>query len=246
MIDIHNHALNEVDDGSSCLEESLKMLQDAYKEGIEKVIITPHYIRDNSYNLKAEEIKKRFKKLKKAVKDDNNPIELFIGNELRINKYLDDLLADEEVLTLAGTKYVLVEFPFTTYSDDYDEYLYNIKIRGYKIIIAHPERYAYVQKDLHFINRWQEYNCYYQLNQDSFFKHNTRKTALKFVEEGLASIIASDGHNYDRPITLKKCYEFIERKFSKQTAEILFDINPKLVIEDQELKEIERCKKHLF
>ena len=138
MVDIHCHILPNVDDGSSSLELSRQLLINAYKEGIDAVCITPHFMRLNEYKIKRNELAKLFNEFEESVKDI--PVDLYLGNELYIDSELDTLLLNKEICSLNDSRYVLVEFPFNNYKNEYDEYLYNISLQ-YKIIIASPERY---------------------------------------------------------------------------------------------------------
>lgn len=247
MIDIHNHALYGVDDGSSDMDMSLTLLRDAYKDGIRKLIITPHYMYGEKYCHKAEEILDRFEALKKAVQDEGNQIELFIGNEIMISSHIDELLERKEILTLAGTDYVLVEFPFNDYLDEYDEYLYNITTLGYKIIIAHPERYEYVQRNHAFVDRWLNEGYYLQSNGDSLFAKGLGKLVIKLISQGKLSFIASDGHRTEwRPILLQKSYMCIEKAFGSGIADSLFGGNQQCLLKNQPIPLMPAVKRKGF
>ena len=243
MIDIHNHLVPGVDDGSDSLETSRKLIERAIQDGITDILTTPHFIKGNKADIERQEMLGRFEQLKEDVKDLK--INLYLGNELYIDYQLDELLMEKRISSLNDSRFVLVEFPFTRYEDEYDEYLYNISL-NYEIIIAHPERYEYVQKDLKFTDRWLENNYYLQVNQDSFFASDRKKTVLKMVEEGLVSMVASDGHNLHRPVVLKDCYEFVRKKFSKDIADKLFEINPRHIINDEEIEKVDKCRKRWF
>ena len=143
MIDIHSHLIPKVDDGSQSLEESLSLLKQAEQDGITELITTPHFMKNGEFRTKALELVQRFSELKQAYK---GPIKLHLGNELYIHPDLPELLEKDEILTLAESDYILVEFPFRDYKDEYDEILYELALR-YRIIIAHPERYNFVQED---------------------------------------------------------------------------------------------------
>ena len=120
MVDIHCHILPNVDDGSSSLELSRQLLINAYKEGIDTVCITPHFMRLNEYKIKRNELAKLFNEFEESVKDI--PVDLYLGNELYIDSELDTLLLNKEICSLNDSRYVLVEFPFNNYKKEYDEF----------------------------------------------------------------------------------------------------------------------------
>ena len=234
MIDIHSHLLPGVDDGCQSLEESLSLLKGAIQEGIEYVVITPHFMKNGAFKLSRDEIVKRFIEFKKIVKDKGLDIELLLGNELYIHSSLDKLLLDKQVCSLNNTRYVLVEFPFEKYLDEYDEALYNIACSGYKVIIAHPERYAYVKDDINFVNRWIKEGYLLQCNQNSLFNAN-QKTVFRLIEKNYVSFIASDAHNEYRPCSLLKAYQKVKKQFGEITADKLFEDNALNMLQNREV-----------
>lgn len=243
MIDIHNHIIPNVDDGSDSLELSRQLLIDAEKEGITDVLITPHFMKHGPYSVRKKELIKLFEQFKKETRDID--VNLYLGNELYIDRELDELLLNNEVCSMNDSEYVLVEFPFDRYKQDYDEYLYNVSL-NYKIIIAHPERYDYVQKDPDFVRRWTSEGYYLQSNQDSLDYRETRKVIYSLIEKGKLGLLASDCHNSYRPLSLKSAYDLISKKFSEETAYLLMELNPKMVIENKSLEKVPKVKKKLF
>ena len=179
MIDIHNHILPGVDDGSDSLDLSRKMLEDAIEEGITDVVITPHYMHRDIYQIKKNELTNLFNEFKSACSDLK--INLYLGNELYIDSKLDELLEDDEVCSMNDSDYVLIEFPFDDYKDIYDEYLYNVSLSR-KIIIAHPERYSYVQNDVDFTKRWLDAGYFLQANTTSLYKKEEKKVIFSLIE----------------------------------------------------------------
>ena len=246
MIDIHSHLIPGVDDGSQSLEESLSLLKQAERDGITELITTPHFMKNGEFRMKASELVKRFNELKQAYK---GPIKLHLGNELYIHPDLPELLEKGEVLTLAESETILVEFPFQDYKDEYDEILYELALR-YRIIIAHPERYSYVQDNPNFCLRWLNEGYLLQANQNSLFKKETNKTLIPMIEHGFISFIASDAHNEHRPCVLSEVRELLTEEFGEQFAVQLIEKNPEKILKNepivQEYREIKKKKKHFL
>ena len=243
MVDIHNHLIPSIDDGSDSLELSRHLLKEAIGEGITDVCITPHYMPRGEYKVKKTELLQLFVEFKAACADLK--INLYLGNELFIDSSLDQLIESKQVCSLNNSDYILVEFPFAEYKDDYDEYLYNISLT-HKVIIAHPERYDYVISDHNFVDRWLRNGYYLQSNQTFRFNKVEKKVVYDLIEKGKLSFIASDAHSSYRPLHLKSCYELIEKKFNKETAELLMDINPLRVIRNESIKRVPKVRKRFF
>ena len=243
MVDIHSHLLPNVDDGSDSLELSKTLLKEAIEEGVTDVLITPHYMPRGEYKVKKKELTKLFSDFKSACSDLD--INLYLGNELYIDSALDELIENNEVCTMNDSDYVLIEFPFTEYIEDYDEYLYNISLSK-KIIIAHLERYEYVQNDHEFVLRWLDEGYYLQANQTFIYNKDEKKVIFDLIEKGRLHFIASDAHNKYRCFQSRNCYELIEKKFSKETAELLMTINPFKVIRNEMIEKVPAIRKRLF
>lgn len=245
MIDLHCHILPNVDDGSSSIEETKQMLLEAIKDNTSDICITPHYSRIDNYVCNASELKDEFHKLQKQLSDLS--INLYLGNELMIDSNLDDLLILNKVLTINNTSYVLIEFPFGEYKNEYDEYLYNISMSGYKVIIAHPERYKYVLDDYKtYFKKWLDNKYLIQCNTSSLSDHRLKKLVFKLIEQGYVHLMASDGHNLSRGLSMREANELISKKFNKDIAAYLFTINPSLVLQDKNVVKLEACKRRLF
>jgi protein-tyrosine phosphatase len=246
MIDIHSHLIPGVDDGSQSLEESLSLLKQAEQDGITELITTPHFMKNGEFRTKVPELVQRFNELKQAYK---GPIKLHLGNELYIHPDLPELLEKDEVLTLAELDYILVEFPFQNYKDEYDEILYELSLK-YRIIIAHPERYRYVQDDPNFCLRWLNERYLLQANQNSLFKKETKKVLVSMIEHGFVSFVASDAHNEHRPCVLSEAREFLTEEFGECIAVKLTQENPGKILKNepiiQEYREIKKKKKHFL
>lgn len=247
MIDIHSHLVPGVDDGSQSLDESLSLLEQAEKEGITEIVTTPHFMKNGEFRIRANELVKRFNELKQGYQ---GTIRLHLGNELYIHTQLPELLEQGEVLTLAESKYILVEFPFKQYKDEYDEILYELSL-GNQIIIAHPERYSYVQKDPNYCVKWLNEGYLLQSNQNSLFVKETKKVLMPMIENGFISFIASDAHNKRRPLTLNSAHAFLVENFGIKLAELLLEENPRQLLTDKiisvpEYRVIRKVKKHFF
>ena len=227
MIDIHTHLLPNVDDGSQSWQETLELLKGARDDGITDIIITPHYDRDGYFQSKKEDNLKLFEQLQEKAK--NIDINLYLGNEIYTNKYIIDDLKEGKVSTLANSNYLLVEFPFTYYDDSFDDILYDLKQEGYKLIVAHPERYSYVKEDIEFCSRWINEGYLLQCNASSLKHHKEETEAL--LDRKWVSFIASDGHNLRRVVKLKEAYDKVNEKYGKDYADKLFILNAKIIIE---------------
>lgn len=139
MCDIHTHIIPLVDDGSSSIEESIELIKMEIKNGVTKIVCTPHQ-RDDFFN--KEEIINIFFKLKEKV--SSLQVDLYLGAEVLYYDNIINDLKDNKILTMNNSNYFLLEFP-TSLEFDIPSIVYEIITSGYIPIIAHIERYDYLK-----------------------------------------------------------------------------------------------------
>ena len=141
MIDIHSHIIPNIDDGSRSIEDSLAMLKTSAISGVSDSICTPHY--REGYKKTPAEIESAFKLLKDSAKSQGIPVNLYLGEEIFVTKNIKTELKEKQVLTLNGTKFVLLEFDYNINSE-ISEIVYELSRIGYIPIVAHVNRYNYL------------------------------------------------------------------------------------------------------
>ena len=119
FIDIHTHILPEVDDGSGSMEETIKMLQLAQEQQIATIIATPHYI-PGGRNVPVEVLRQKLEQVQAEASKVNPNMKLFLGNEIYYSDSVIEDLKAGKILTLADSRYVLVEFS----TKDTDQHIY--------------------------------------------------------------------------------------------------------------------------
>ena len=211
MIDIHCHLLYGVDDGSKSLEESVEMLKIAKKQGITGIILTPH-LRHGMFKHPLEKIERHYKKLMPYA--NKLGIELKLGTEYHVATDMIDAFHGGLCHTLADTQYILTEY---SHSSEYS-FVYKMTreaiFAGYIPVIAHVELI--------------------QVNADSVLgidgRHFKRYTK-KLLKAGLVDVIASDSHGTkERVCNMKKCYEYVAKKFGDDYAQEIMQTTPENII----------------
>ena len=164
MVDLHTHILPHLDDGAFDLETSVRMADLAARSGVFHMAATSH---GNYYDYTLEEYRENFERLQAELRDREIPVKLYSGMEIFMDEKAADLLDLGELLTLNGTRYVLVEFDFEENVEKVYKYIADLQTRRYNIVLAHPERYLFVQRDPEFAYFLAEQGCALQVNKGS-------------------------------------------------------------------------------
>ena len=194
--DIHCHILPGVDHGSRNIEDSLEMLRAEMEMGINRVILTSHVTAVTFENTR-ESLMDAFLKLKDAVTDAGLDIDLYLSAEYRMDEYFDREYAADHLIPMPG-KHILLENSFQQELMNLNELLFDMQVKGYKTILAHPERYSYYS---HRRKRYEELHnagARFQINILSFtgyFGEEARDSALWFARNGMIDYLGSDMHN---------------------------------------------------
>ena len=173
-IDIHSHILPGVDDGSSSMKESMRMLELARKQGVVGVFATSHYSKafPNRNPRRLLEVCKELslrerKRAEKAEGEDKRRVHIWPGQEVFYSNEVVDLLLDGKILTLAGSDYVLTEFlPGVSYSQ-ITKAVQELTRVGFRPVIAHAERYQTLRSSDSKVTELIDQGAYIQLNYRS-------------------------------------------------------------------------------
>ena len=251
MIDIHSHILYGIDDGSKDIENSVNMAREAEKNGITHICCTPHYL-EPEYTSNFDSNVKRIEKLNLRLKEENIDVELRLGNEIFLTENTVNDLSDNKCISLNDSKYVLVEFPMNSELKCADNFIEDLQNDGYKVIIAHPERYRYVQENPEYLIPYLNKGVYFQSNIGSIigmYGESARICINELLKKNLIQVLATDAHKSNSVyFKLDKMIAKLSEKISKEYLEELTLLNPQFILNDEEIivREFKRKKKFLF
>lgn len=235
MIDFHSHILPGIDDGSKNLEQSIAMVNEAKKVGFTKIISTSHYM-ENYYECN----EKNRKELLEQVQKNVNGIELCLGNEIYITNNIIELLQNGQASSINGTKYVLFEFPLITTRPMNDkEVIYRLVENGYIPIIAHPERYPFIQENPDYLYELEEMGALFQANYGSIigmYGLKAKKTLKILLKNNLISFFGSDAHRPEQVYNkMPKIIKKLKKIISNEEFEEFTEINPERVLKNENI-----------
>ena len=214
MIDLHNHALFEVDDGSKSIDMTLEMMHQASDTHVHTIVLTPH-VNSSETRVDRQTHIERYEALKKRV--SHLPLTLILGAEIFIGQRLP--LVDFDTLCYGPHKTLLIEFsPFM--ETPIVDHAFNLIKKGYQVIIAHIERYMYLS--LEDIVELRTMGAIIQVNTSSVLKIGHPEHAKKgrdLIRQGFVDVIATDSHNPTvRPQNLSVAYETLKTLVSEDKA----------------------------
>lgn len=233
FMDMHCHCLPGIDDGAKNMDESLQMLKQAYADGIRGVIATPHYHHRRGHAPK-EVILEKVKQVQEAIKESCPDMTIYPGNELHYSSSLPERIADEEVCTMAGSRYVLIEFSPEVEYKDMRNALRRVQTQGVWPILAHIERYFCLVKKPELAIELADMEVYLQVNADGVLGNYGRKEKSmikKLFAKGYIDFVATDAHDTERRVQkLSEAAAYITKKFGEEAAERCFCTNPQKVV----------------
>lgn len=235
MVDIHCHILPGLDDGAADMDEALVMARVAAQSGSRTIIATPHAGHAEA-KASPEAIRAAVQRLQQQVDAAGIDLKILPGMELLCSSRLESILHNGAYLTLAGSRYLLVEFYFDETLPAIRDMLHRIVDHGLTPVIAHPERYEAVQRDPWVAAAWMEQGYGIQINAGSLLGYlgsDAKRTGKWLVRNGLAHLAASDGHNLEtRPPRLQAVRDYLEDRVSVACAEALLFDNPQRILQD--------------
>lgn len=196
---MHCHLLPRVDDGSKSEEESVTCLRVMKAAGFESVIFTPHYQYPRFPNVE-EDIQNRFADLKldfAAHGSYDGPQLLGIAGEYRVDTGFNDRIAANKFL-LVGGRYLLAEFSLHQQVMGLDQVMFDLQMKNYDVILAHPERYPYYSSSSHVLQRFKDMGVFFQINilsLSGFYGEGPRRKGFEMIENGWVEFLGTDMHN---------------------------------------------------
>lgn len=198
MTDVHSHLLPGIDDGVQSLEDAEEIIRKFIALGYHKIITTPHIMSDAYRNTPAI-INNKLAELKAHLIKKEIDITIEAAAEYYMDEELVRKVENNEPLLTFGENYVLFETNFMTEPLQLKEFIFLLATKGYTPVLAHPERYLYLQQDVtkqeDLINR----GVLFQLNTSSFsgyYSKGAQQTAHKLIDRGWVHFLGSDCHSF--------------------------------------------------
>lgn len=217
------------------------MLEIASSNGTTHIVLTPHYLtNDHSFKkFNKQALESRFESFSLEAKQMYPELNLYLGAETVAVSNFRDVLAEEQLITINNSRYVLLEFGFDDRFERALRVTDKILSLDFVPIVAHPERYHFIQRNPELLMELRSYGALLQLNSTSLFGlsgDKAQRIAFEALENRAAQFIASDSHSvHMRNPNLAECYMTVASGFGQQMAEELFYINPLAVINDEYL-----------
>jgi len=236
VIDIHSHILHGLDDGAKDLSESLEMARMAVNDGVVAMVATPHMMPDGPMANRRDAAMERLAVLQEALSREEIPLRVLPGGEVYISPDIPAELARGSLLTCAdrGT-HVLVEFPAGEIPHYAEQVFFECQLRKIVPVIAHPERNVRELEDYERLVEWIRRGLLLQVNGRSLLGESgsgAQKAARTIIERRMAHFVASDAHSTTRrPPGLSAARREVERLVGDAVAKILFEDNPRRLIE---------------
>ncbi len=197
LVDIHSHLLPGLDDGVKTIEESTEIIERFVALGYQKLITTPHVMSD-SYRNTSEGILAKRDELVAHLNAMNIKIEIEAAAEYYLDEVFMKKIEQGTPLLTFGDQYLLFETNFMTEPLNLKEFIFMASTKGYKLVLAHPERYIFLQHDFNKVEDLINRGVYFQLNTSSltgYYSKEAQRTAQKLVERGWVHFLGSDCHS---------------------------------------------------
>ena len=237
FVDLHTHILPGVDDGAKDMDTAIEMLRMAWDNGTGTVVLTPHY-RGRYKKTTPREMRAVFEELSNRAAKEVPDMKLILGHEAGNEHELWDKLLCERVLTLGGTRYVLLEFEEHCYRSNVLSSVLSLVNSGFLPVIAHVERYEIFRKTPSLAAEVVSMGAMLQVNAGSILGKHGLGVSLycrKLLRKGLVSFVASDAHDpKDRTPALRACYDRVRTLRGEAVAQAVFAENAQRILSETE------------
>lgn len=239
MIDIHTHVLPGVDDGARDLDTALAMLEQAVADATTHLICTPHVLSRVSPEWE-QRCLANFERLQEAAGRRGWPLELLLGGEIYLQADLLEYRRHRFFTLDRGGKYVLLELPAIEIPQFTETVLFNLRLQGYYVVLAHPERNSSLLGRLDRIRTLVERGAWVQVNAGSLlgrFGSEVERFSRKLIRDRLVHFVASDAHDpASRKPVLSPAATWVTEHAGPDVAYRLFTGNPRQLLTGEPLE----------
>jgi protein-tyrosine phosphatase len=236
VIDLHCHLLPAVDDGAQDLSVALDMARAQVAQGVEVVACTPHIL-PGLYHNSGPEIRQAIQTLQAVLDQEGIPLRLAVGADVHMTTNFIDGLRSGQLLSIADSRYVLVEPPHHTAPPQLEDFFFNLVVAGYVPILTHPERLSWVPARYETIKKLVRAGVWMQITAGSFtgaFGRNALYWAERLLDDGCVHFIASDAHDAQRrPPDLAAGCESVAKRVGAEEAQHMVLTRPLGILKDQ-------------
>ena len=218
VTDIHSHLLPMLDDGAKSFDEAADLIAQFAELGYAKLITTPH-INSDTYRNSPTIIAARHSDLAAHLQSRGISISLQVAAEYYLDEVLLDKITGNKPLLTFGAKYLLFETNFLSETFLLKEFIFSATTRGYKLVMAHPERYQYLMDDFEKVEDLKHRGVLFQINIPAIlgaYNRPVQNLAIQLIEKGWVDFLGSDCHNQFHMDVLKKAYK--NKYFQKALA----------------------------
>ena len=239
LVDIHSHLVPGVDDGARDVPAVLDSVARFTRRGVHRILTTPHIrgsltLDPNALHARLDEVSEAFETARVALAAAFPHVEYLRGHEVLID--VPDADFSDPRIRMAGTRFVLIEWPRLQVPPGTERVIRGILDQGYQPVIAHPERYSGMSESPSIAARWKEYGALLQVNYGSLvgrYGRAARVVSLLLLERGLVDYLASDFHGpAGMKIYLEEAWAMFAQRGSVFAAEVLAGANPARLIAD--------------
>ncbi len=238
MIDFHTHILPNIDDGSRSIEETFNLIEEARKAGFDQIVLTPHYM-EGYYETDVAEREVWLDAISKNLFIKNFDGKLYLGNEIYMSDHIINLLENAKASTINNTSYVLFELPLNAEPLNLYDVIY--QMLQYKIVpvLAHPERYSFMQKEPELIYDLVQKGVLLQSNYGSIigqYGNKAKSLVKKMFENNLVHFLGSDVHRQGTIYTkIPECLMEIKNIIGEEYLDELTTKNPALALANKRI-----------
>ena len=233
MIDLHNHILPGLDDGAADLAMSIAMARAFVADGVTVVACTPHIL-PGLYHNTGPHIRACVAQLQATLASAGIPLRLVTGADNHIVGDFVSALGEGRLLTLADTRYVLVEPPHPVAPARIEDFFFSLLVAGYVPILTHPERLTWIKQQYETIRRLHQAGVWMQITCGSLlgsFGREPKYWGERMMDEGRVHILASDAHDVSRrPPSMGSARVLAAKRLGEQEARHLVETRPNGVL----------------